>query len=90
METGGKERVYSVSTDERFPCLVVSDDGIGAQVTIPERLVKRLRDAEGKLTEAENDVVRWVKYSKNEQAKAELRTLIHHLPTVEQRKKERK
>lgn len=94
MSTTGPIDRYEVSLEERWPTLLVletprvkSEDLL---VGIPERLVRRLRDARAAHTEAENEVARWVKYSGTALERAALQPIIDRLPTAEERKAARK
>lgn len=87
-KTTGKEAEYSVTTDSMYPVLCVGGPGSGGTpVVLPEKLVKQFRAAEEAFEQAAEDIVRWVKYSRDEEAKAELSSLIDRLPAAAERKK---
>lgn len=80
---------FSIGTEERWPTLVMEECGEDQGVEVPDRLAKRLADAQAALTEAEDEVARWVKYSRPE-ASGHVGPLIDRLPTPDERKSGRK
>lgn len=84
-----RERAYRLSTDERWPCLVIGEPGRSEDLNtvVPERLVRRLRKAQQDLEDAENEVARWVKYSGTDLDRAAVRPIIERLPAAGERRK---
>ncbi len=95
MSFDGKEKLYEPGVDEAWPYLILREagpeaEGLDGVIAIPERLVKRLRDARAAEREAVNEIARWVKYGDDAVAKAAILEVIQELPTADERKAARK